>query len=81
MKEEDIAIRIARSFVSKEKRIKVIERILENGTAEEIDGFLVDMTTANMLRLLYNALGNKLKPKFDKVPIEEMVKFGWSVMK
>jgi len=81
MREKDIAIRIARSFVSREKRIKVIERILENKTAEEIDGFLVDLTTANMLSQLYTALGNKLKPKFDKVPMEKMVKFGWSVMK
>ena len=73
--------RIASRVVGKEERIDTINRILEEKTADKIDGVLVDVVTANMLKTVYSALKPPLQKKFNKIPIKKLVDFGWSVVK
>lgn len=74
--------RIAKRIVKgKEDKIDIIKRILKNKTAEKIDGVLIDLTTANMLKKVHDALKPSLQKKFNKIPIQTSVAFGWSVVK
>lgn len=64
---------------AKEKRIDVLRRIVKEQSYEKIDGHIVDMTTANMLVTVYDALEKKGEDmsKFDRVPLRNLVDLGW----
>jgi len=84
MNEQKIArelVQLARELVSKEKRIDVVKRIIDESQAEKIDGYLIDLTTAGMLKVVYDALKPQLQKKFDKIPLKKLVDFGWSMVK
>jgi len=74
-------VAVARELVAKEKRIDIIRRILKEHQHEKIDGHEVDVTTANMLKTIHDALKPALQKKFDNIPFMKMVDFGWSMVK
>ncbi len=64
------------------KRITAIRRILQDSQAEKIDGKLVDMTTANLLNVVWGALKNPaLKEKFETMSLKQLVDFAWRMTK
>jgi len=73
-------VKLAKELVA-ESRIDILDRIVENKQYEKIDGQNIDLTTANMLRTLYNALKPELQRNFEKIPIRKLVQIGWTVMK
>ena len=58
-------------------RIDKLRQIVANHQAGLIDGFWVDVTTANMLVTVHDALRPDLQPKFETVPFMRLVDFGW----
>ena len=52
--------------------------IAEHHQAEEMEGHLMDATTARMLMTLYQALSPENRARFDSVPLPKLVAFGWS---
>lgn len=70
-----------RKMTGKERRIKILNRILDDGSAEKIDGTLIDLVTANMLKTVHDALKPANQKTFDKIPLRKLVDFGWSMVK
>lgn len=62
---------------AKSKRMEIVKRILKNRQHEEIDGYIVDVQTANLLDKVYEALGSKGRSNFDRLPIKKLVDFAW----
>jgi len=60
-------------------RIAKVLEIGRSGMAATIDGYLVDTTTAALLVKVYNALSRKNKAKFERLPLDRLVDFAWSV--
>ena len=63
------------------KRIGKLQEILAHGQAKEMEGFLMDITTASMLLAIYDALSPASQDKFDVVPLPTLVDFGWKHVK
>ena len=59
------------------KRIGKLQEILAHGQATKIEGFLMDTFTASMLVSVYNALSPKNQDRFDSIPLDKLVEFGW----
>ena len=74
-------VRLAKEIVAKEKRIDVLRRILKEHQYEKIDGMIVDLTTANMLIKVHDALKPASQKTFDKIPLKKLIDFGWSMVK
>jgi ribosomal protein L37AE/L43A len=63
----------------KESRIDILRRIVSGHSYEKIDGVNIDVTTANMLVNVYDALeknGNDMT-KFEKASLGRLIDFGW----
>lgn len=62
-----------------ESRIEIIRKIVERHQARTIDGRLIDVFTANMLKQVYDLLvSEESKAKFERMPLMTLVNFGWS---
>ena len=62
-------------------RIGALRQINRTGMAARVDGFLVDIQTANMLCVVYDALSPANREKFGKPSLERLVSLGWSVVR
>lgn len=60
------------------ERIKTLRDIVQNSQAQKIDGMLVDLVTANMLTQIHDALSPENQAKFDDIPLQKLVDWGWS---
>jgi len=54
-----------------------------NGVVSENnkEAIILDMTTANMLNTVFNALGSDSQDKFINMPIVQAVSVGWKLVK
>ena len=76
---KDMGPRVAAK--TKESRIDILRRIVKDKQAEKIDGKLMDLFTASMLVQVYEALSPSNHDKFERLPLMNLVNFGWSMMK
>ena len=63
--------------LNSETRIDVCRRIVRDHYAEEIDGYLVDAQTAHVLTLVWDALPEVSREKFETVPLLRLVDLAW----
>jgi len=66
--------------VSSADTIEVARRIVQNHQAEEVEGTLLDATTANMLVQVHDALSPNNQQKFTAMSLGEMVGIGWELL-
>lgn len=59
------------------RRADAFSRIVENHTAEEVDGYLVDVQTAALLQRAYGLLSPASRARFDDVDLERLVDLAW----
>lgn len=62
-------------------RLPVLQQIVERHQAQEIDGMLVDATTASLLLKVHDALSPANRALFDTKPLPALVDFAWSVVR
>lgn len=62
-------------------RITALRRIVDQHQYEEIDGYVVDATTAAMLVAVHDALAPDNQARFDDAPFDKLVELGWSVVR
>jgi hypothetical protein len=58
-------------------RADACSRIVEMHSAEMVEGYLMDVMTAEVLLRVYEALGPEARDKFDSVPLPRLVDFSW----
>lgn len=58
--------------------IDTLNQIVQSKQAMDIDGQMVDMQTANMLVQIHGALNPENQSKFDLIPLQKLVEWGWS---
>ena len=46
-----------------------------------MDGYLIDMQTANAIITVHNALNKSNRDKFEKLPIKKMAVVSWKLVK
>ena len=63
------------------KRITTLRKIVKTKTAGKVDRQTVDLFTASGLVKLYDALAEKNRPQFEKMPLGQLVEFMWKRMK
>ena len=63
------------------KRITTLRKIVKTKTAGKVDRQTVDLFTASGLVKLYDALAEKNRPKFEKMPLGQLVEFMWKRIK
>jgi len=64
------------------KRMDKIRAIVADESMGKVDGLTMDLTTANMLVKIYDAIKDpKMKEKFSSLPVKKMVAIGWSLIK
>ena len=63
------------------KRITTLRKIVKTKTAGKVDRQTVDLYTASGLVKVYDALAEKNRPKFEKMPLGQLVEFMWKRMK
>ena len=61
--------------------IEILRCIVRDHQAEEIDGVLVDATTANCITKIHEALNDQNKAKLEAMPITRMSDVCWSLIK
>ena len=59
------------------RRIGILQGIVANHQATEIEGYLVDAMTASALVAIYEALSPANQEKFDSIPLPKLVDFAW----
>ena len=59
--------------------IEAAARVVETGQAEEIDGVLLDIQTANVITQVYEALGPANKILFSQMKPETAGKVAWKL--
>lgn len=60
--------------------IQQLRGIVNNFSAEEIDGYLVDVQTANAIVTVYDALKEENKEKFINCSIDKMASIAWKLV-
>ena len=63
------------------KRITTLRKIVKTKTAGKVDRQTVDLYTASGLVKVYDALAEKNRPAFEKLPLGTLVRFMWKRMK
>ena len=61
--------------------IKRVELILKKRQAMKIDGYLVDMQTANVIMKVWKALSSSNKKKFAPLSIKKMAEVAWKLVR
>ena len=61
-------------------KIKACKRIVKRHSAEEIDGILVDVQSANAIVTVYKYIGKRNKSKFIDMPIQRMSDISWRLL-
>lgn len=62
-------------------RINRLRYIVQEHSACRMEGLFVDVTTANMLVKIYDALNEQNRAKFVAMPLRRMVAVGWKLVK
>ena len=63
-------------------RIDQLRRIVDTRTLGDVGGQLVDLTTANMLVTVYDALKtDEARDKFERLNFTTLVNFGWKAVR
>ncbi len=62
-------------------RIEALRRIVKSAEAARIDGYIVDMQTANMLVTVYGALSRDGQERFGVPNLERLVMAGWKAIR
>jgi hypothetical protein len=62
------------------QKIEAIRTIVAEHQCQEIDGVLVDATTANLLIRVHDALNETNRAKFAALPITKMADVAWSLV-
>lgn len=63
-------------------RIEQLRKIVEDKQFSKIDGFLMDIVTANLLISVYDGLTKpELKEKFNTISLPRLVDFSWKMVK
>lgn len=60
---------------------QIAERIAERHQYEEIDGVLIDATTAQAIVATYKACNEEQAAKLDSLPIARVAAFAWKVVR
>lgn len=60
--------------------IQQLRGIITNFSAEEINGYFVDVQTANAIVTVYDALGEANKERFINSPIDKMASIAWKLV-
>ena len=63
------------------KRIAALRKIVKTQTAGKVDRQIIDLYTASALVKLYDGAQEKYHPKFEKMPLGQLVEFMWKRMK
>ena len=63
------------------KRITTLRKIVKTKTAGKVDRQTVDLYTASGLVKVYDALAEKNRPAFEKLPLGTLVRFMWKRLK
>lgn len=61
--------------------IAIARRIVANKQYKEVDGVLLDLTTANLMVQVYDALSKKAQDKFDTLSVERAASICWKLVK
>ena len=59
------------------QRYAVAKRVVTGGQFENLEGQLLDLQTANVMVIVYEALSDANKAKFDSIPLMRLVEFCW----
>jgi hypothetical protein len=59
-------------------RYAIAKVVVLSGQAAEVEGQLLDLTTAGSLVALYEALGKSAQDRFDDLPLQKLVSFAFS---
>ena len=62
-------------------RIEQLRKIVNDHQYGKVDGHTVDVTTANMLVTVHDALSVENQAKFDNIDFLKLVNFGWKHVK
>ena len=58
-------------------KLQQLRNIVKEHQAEEIEGVLVDATTANLLVKVYDGLNDRNQERFLEFPIDRMAEIAW----
>ena len=61
-------------------RLEQLRKIVEEHQAMEIDGYLVDATTASVMCRIHDQLNAKNQAKFMALSLVKMVEVGWELV-
>jgi hypothetical protein len=78
---KEIILEVIEEAAAEGKRITTLRKIVKTKTAGKVDRQTVDLYTASGLVKLYDALAEKNQPKFEKMPLGQLVEFMWKRMK
>lgn len=62
-------------------RIEKIRSVVSSGQASRVEGLFLDITTANMLINIHDALSPANQVTFVALPLRKMVQVGWKLVK
>lgn len=63
------------------QRYVIAKRVVTNSQYEMLEGTLLDLQTANVMVLVYEAIKPENQAKFDRIPLMRLVEFCWKACK
>lgn len=73
-------VRFVELTVPSQTRLTRLAAIVKDHQASEIDGFLVDATTASVMVKVALALNGPNRQKFLDLPVDKMADLGWRLV-
>jgi acyl-CoA synthetase (NDP forming) len=61
--------------------MKLIKEIVDTKQYADVDGFMVDLYSANVVMQIYNALGDENRVKFENLTVKAMVALAYRCIK
>ncbi len=61
-------------------RLEKFRGIVDNHQYAKIDGVMIDVTSANAVLTVYNAISPRLREIFTNHPADKMVKLAWKII-
>lgn len=62
------------------QRYTIAKRITETGQYGYLEGFTLDVTTAQAMVTVYEALAPHNQARFDALPLERLMRFVWKMV-
>ena len=78
---KEIILEVIEEAAAEGKRITTLRKIVKTKTAGKVDRQTVDLFTASGLVKVYDALAEKNRPAFEKLPLGTLVRFMWKRLK